>query len=135
MATTKKRSEPSYINKGTTGKAEGVVIYKPGKPLLKKLPSEAQLKARAKFAEQAKNRAGFTMTAKINDQVFTCKTKDLDEAIQTLGLNILSIRTRLVLRISQGKKLCERLLYVPQAKMLFRNRVFRAVFIKRLIFK
>lgn len=103
---------------------------------LKKQPSEAQLKARAKFAERAKLRAkGFEMTAKINDKIMVCKTNDLAEAIESLGQEIKNIKTRLILIIKKGGKQCDKILFVPQTKQLFRNKFYRNLFVRRLIFK
>lgn len=103
---------------------------------MKKQPTEKQLKARAKFAEQAKNRAkSFVMTAKLNDKEMECKTNNLDEAIESLGLNFPHIKTRMKLNIKQGTKQVDKFLSVPMIKRIFRNALARRIFIRKLIFK
>ena len=82
-------------------------------------PSEAQLKARAKFAEQARSRAGYSLEVKCNDQVFTCKTKDLAEAIG--ALNIARFKTRTFITVKKGGKTFTRILNVPMAKKVLKN--------------
>ena len=122
-----------------------------------KKPTEAQLKARAKFAEMAKSRAKtknkaitspkiaptsdlntkdeYIITAKLNDKEMECKTNNLEEAIESLGLNFLHIKTRMRLNIKQGKKQVEKFLPVPMVKKIFRNALARRIFIRKLIFK
>lgn len=101
-----------------------------------KKPTEAQLKARAKFAEQAKARGkAFTMTAKINDKIAVCKTNDLAEAIESLGLNFPHIKTRLILKVEQGGKSTERVLFVNAVRKLFKNKFYRNLFVRKLVLK
>ena len=95
--------------------------------------SQAQILARKKFGEQAKARAGYELTIKFNDQIFTCKTKDIAQAL--VDLAPARIKTRVHLIIKKGSKTAERLLFVPRAKQLFRNKFFRDLFVRKLNFK
>ena len=98
-------------------------------------PTEKQIIARKKFAEQAKNRAGFKLEVKVNDNVLTCKTKDLEGAFKELGKQIKIVKTRAKIRVERGSKSCEKLLFVPQVKRLFKNGIYRKLFVKHLILK
>ncbi len=100
-----------------------------------KQPSEAQLKARAKFAEQAKNRAGYQVSVKLNGKEYNCKTQDLADAFEQLGKENKIIKTRMLLTIKKAGKTAEKMLFVRQIKSLFSNKVYRNFFIKNLIFK
>jgi len=77
----------------------------------------------------------YSITARINDQIYTCKTDNLDTAIQELGLNIKNVETRMLLTIEKGGKRFEKLLFVFTTRQIFRNKMARKVFINRLILK
>jgi len=91
-----------------------------------KQPSEAQLKARAKFAEQARSRAGYTLEVKVNDQLFISKTKDLADSLDQLPVT--RFKTRTYITVKKGDKTFTRILNVPMAKKVIRNATARRFF-------
>ena len=90
------------------------------------VPSPAQLRARAKFAEQARSRAGYGLEIKCNDKVFTCKTKDIADAMDKLDVK--RFITRTYITVKKGNKTFVRILNVPMAKKIFRNATARRFF-------
>jgi len=104
-------------------------------------------KLRAKARKEAKNNATesptsdlkqedeYSIVIKINDQEYTCKTNNLAEAFESLGLNIQRIKTRMKIDISQGDKKYNGLFNILQAKKLLKYPNFRNIAIRRIILK
>lgn len=70
----------------------------------------------------------YTLTVKMNDEVFKCATNDLEEALG--ALKPISIKTRVIIRIDSAIGAVERILMVRSARLLFRNPLTRHLFVK-----
>lgn len=75
----------------------------------------------------------YHLVMKFNDQVFECDTDNLDESIS--AVRPFSLKTRVIFTITKEGKTCERIVQAFPAKQLFRNKLYRGIFIQRLIFK
>ena len=75
----------------------------------------------------------YHLVMKFNDQVFECDTDSLDESISSV--RPFSLKTRIIFTITKDGKTCERIVQAFNAKQLFRSKLFRGIFIQRLIFK
>jgi len=99
---------------------------------MKKQPTQKQLEARKRFAEQARARGKFEIEVKLNDKVFNCKTNDLEGAFVILGTDTKAIKTKMILKIKKGQKIQERVITVPRVRRLFINTLFRKIFVQNL---
>lgn len=81
----------------------------------------------------AKKAKAYTLTVKINNEVFNCETKDIKAALDVLKDNIGTIKTRTIIRIENKFGALERILDVRQAKLLFRNELSRTIFARNAL--
>lgn len=80
-----------------------------------------------------KEKLRYNLTIKLNDQVFTCKTNDIAQALMSFKPSV--VKTKMYVKVEDGKKSCERQVFVFRAKQIFRNKLSMDIFIRTLIFK
>lgn len=75
----------------------------------------------------------YKMTMSYNGITFNVMTNDLHEAILAATPKVL--KTKIHFLIEKDGKVCERQVFVQRGKMLFKNKVYLDLFIRKLIFK
>jgi len=75
----------------------------------------------------------YLMWLKFNDQEFTIETDDIGASLLSIKPTVL--KTRVLLKIIKGDKVCDKILSGMQARQVFRNKLAMTVFLNRLIFK
>jgi len=83
------------------------------------------------MATATKKTPAYTLEMKINGEVFTRTTNDLDEAIQDLKPEMVYIETYVT--ATKGKATSERKLNLIQSRKLFNDAMFRQIFINNLL--
>lgn len=78
--------------------------------------------------EKQPEATGFQLEAKVNDQVFTAQTEDLNVALEELGARIGRMKTRLVLKVTNAGKVREQVIAPHKAMRIFKNDSFRRIF-------
>jgi len=86
--------------------------------------------AKAKAPEPTKGK--YILTVNVNDRQFITDTDSISKALIDLGEQIIAFKTKVIIRASLGEKSVERVLSIPPAKMLFRNKVAAILFEKNL---
>lgn len=79
----------------------------------------------------------YSLSITLNDCLFEVQTDNLDEAIQTfLELNNINrIKTRVYFNIEKDGKVCRKLMNAFEGRLVFKSKLYRMIFINRLIFK
>lgn len=75
----------------------------------------------------------YKMEVSFNDNTHEIETDDLLQAIETI--NPFNIKTRVHFKIFKDGKMYEKLVNAFQAKQIFRNKLYRFIFVNRIIFK
>lgn len=75
----------------------------------------------------------YHIVLKFNDQIHDIYTENLEEAI--LSVKPLFLKTKLMIKIEKGDKVCERQFIGFQAKQFFRSPLFLKLFLKKIYFK
>ncbi len=78
-------------------------------------------------------KARYQVSISFNNETHEFETNDLEEVL--LSVKPVFLKTKIVLVIKDGEKVCEKLAYGHQARQLFRNTLFRKVFLSKLVFK
>lgn len=73
----------------------------------------------------------YDLTVRMNDEVFSCSTDDVVEALTEL--NPTYIKTRVIIRIENAFSAIERIMMVRRAKLLFRNKLSMETFVKNVL--
>lgn len=79
----------------------------------------------------------YKLTIKMNDKVFTANTNDLQTSIKSFEPKLPEyLKTKVVFHIKEGKRVCEKVVFLPKAKIMFRNPISLQMFVqKELYFK
>jgi len=75
----------------------------------------------------------YILDIKFNGTTHHLETDNLKEAI--LSLKPIFLKTKILMKITQGNKTCERLIHLTQGRILFRNKMMLDIFLNRLILK
>lgn len=75
----------------------------------------------------------YTVELHINDEVFTAKSEDISEALESMRPVIM--KTHVVIKVTDGKKSAERFLLLQKARMMFRNKIGIDAFVRSIILK
>lgn len=75
----------------------------------------------------------YLLWLKFNDTEYKVETDNIADAL--LSLKPAHLKTRVLLKIQNGKKVCDKILSGMQAKQVFRNKLAMQVFLNRIIFK
>lgn len=73
----------------------------------------------------------YTLTVRMNDEVFSCSTDDVVSALTELNPG--NIKTRVIIRIENAFSAIERIMMVRRAKLLFRNKLSMQTFVKNTL--
>ncbi len=103
----------------------------------KKASTKVPVKKEVKPKKPTLKDGQFLFTLTVNDRTYQCVTDNIDEAIQAIKIFNIKTRVHFIIEKKEGKvwKKFERMMNVFEAKQIFNNRLYRFVFIKRLIFK
>lgn len=71
----------------------------------------------------------------MNDEVFECDTDDINAALVSLAPKVLKTRILLTITDNETGGTCQKQIFVRQGRMIFKNKVYRNVFVSDLIFK
>lgn len=106
----KLKSKKGVENKGFAGKVSDIKIYKPGQPLLK---------------------GKYKLSVYISGECFETKTNDLKEAILALKPEKITNKVRII--VENGDTKIEKILFVFQARRIFKIPLATEFFVKNLI--
>lgn len=84
------------------------------------------------MADETKEK--YFLKIKVNDEVKEIETEDLKEAILSAAPRFVKTKVMINIEKPNGKKF-EKLLFVNDAKQLFRNEVYMNFFLNHMIFK
>lgn len=73
----------------------------------------------------------YTLTVRMNDEVFSCSTNDVVAALTELSPS--HIKTRVIIRVENAFSAIERIMMVRQAKLLFRNQITMQTFVRNVL--
>ena len=79
------------------------------------------------------NIAKYKVVIFLNNQVHEIDTDNIEEAL--LSVKPIFLKTKVVLTIKSDNKVCEKFVYGHQARQVFRNALYRKVFLSKLILK
>lgn len=75
----------------------------------------------------------YKMEVSFNDQTYNFETDNINDALELI--NPFNIKTRVYFKIYKGDKMYEKIMNAFQAKQIFRNKLYRFIFVNRIIFK
>lgn len=84
------------------------------------------------MAEETKEK--YFLTIKVNDQINEIETDDLKESILSVAPQFVKTKVHINIEKPNGTKF-EKILFVNDAKQLFRNKVYMNFFLNHMIFK
>lgn len=79
----------------------------------------------------ATKQSKYQVTVKMNDETYQGKTDDVTETLLDLAPKV--FKTKVVIKIANNDSSIERVFMIPKAKMLFRNRLAMAIFVRNTI--
>lgn len=75
----------------------------------------------------------YSLWVKLNDIEYAIETDNIAEALMEIKPTVL--KTRVLVKLREGMKTCDKILSGMQARQIFRNKLAMSVFLNRVIFK
>ena len=75
----------------------------------------------------------YSMVVTMNDKEYKIDTDDIEETM--LALSPEWLKTKIIMKIKEGNKLCDKMFLLPEGKQFYRNKIYREHIIRNLIFK